>query len=340
MTGHQISRRRAAEILGKAPALTVVVTGDVCLDAYWRVDMRLSELSRETPHYMKPVVAETYSPGAGGNVAVSLKTLGAGAVRVATVLGSDWRGRLLLDILRGAGIDCSGTLLSEQWTTTAFIKPMLRGYEERALQEDARLDFVNAREASEALVDAWLASLQNAVSGAHAVIVMDQVAPNLVTKNAANRLVELSKRFPGTQFVADSRYKPEAFAGMLLKGNDIEIVRAADTLGLKPADAVSAAAALNAKLACPVVMTTGEKGAVVANDTAPPETVPARPVSGEIDICGAGDAFTAAFVLALAADASPAEAAALGNASARFAVQQLGRTGNPAPDDLLAQIPG
>ena len=49
-------------------SVTAMVVGDVCLDAYWMADMRLSSLSRETPHHNMPVVEERYALGAAGNV--------------------------------------------------------------------------------------------------------------------------------------------------------------------------------------------------------------------------------------------------------------------------------
>lgn len=334
-----MNRRRAQDILKRAAQLSIVVTGDVCLDAYWSVDMRLSELSRETPHFTHPVVSERYSPGGGGNVLVNLKTLGVGKVHAATVLGDDWRGRLLTSLLEKAGIDCSHTFLSPAWTTTAFIKPMLRGYEEHTVQEAPRFDFVNKAEASSALLDEWLPQLDEAAQDADAVIVMDQVAPNLVTKAAAKRIVDIAKRHKRTTFIADSRYKTAAFAGIWLKGNDIEITKAAADFGIKAELPADAAGALAKAAQCPVLMTMGEHGAlVVPSPGHAPVRVPARPVTGPMDICGAGDAFTAAFVIALGAGATPEEAVALGNASARYSVQQIGCTGNPTPDDLLAQL--
>ncbi|MBN1809874.1 MAG: hypothetical protein JW909_12475 [Planctomycetes bacterium] len=339
MNRQVLDRGRAEEILEAASGISVAVTGDVCLDSYWSIDMRLSELSRETPHYMKPVVAERYSPGAGGNVAVSLKTLGAGDVQVATVLGDDWRGRQLVDILGSLGIGAGHTVLSPDWTTTAFIKPMLRGFEETTEQEDARLDFVNSTEAGKALVDEWMVSLDAALKDVDALVVMDQVAPNLVTRYAAGEIVKEAGRHAGKIFLADSRYKAEAFGGMWIKGNDIEIKKAAAAVGLPGEDPESAAANVSGRLAGPVVMTMGEKGAfVVPGAGVEPVLAACRPATGELDICGAGDAFTAAFVLALAAGASPAEAAGLGNASARYAVQQVGATGNPAAGDVLDQL--
>ena len=339
MSSEPLEKARAEKILERARDLTVVVTGDVCLDAYWSVDMRLSELSRETPHYSQPVVDERYSPGGGGNVAVSLKTLGTGNVRVATVFGDDWRGRLLIDILGKMGIDCSKTFLSPAWTTTAFIKPMLRGFEEQTMQEAARFDFVNEADSNEALLNEWLPQLDEAAKGAGAVIVMDQVAPNLVTKSAAQRIVELSRDHKETTFLVDSRYKTEAFAGLWLKGNDREVSNAAKALGAESKDPLTAASALARAAKSPVTMTAGEAGAVVvAGPDAKPVRVPTKPVTGPMDICGAGDAFTAAFILGIAAGATPEEAAGLGNASARYSVQQIGRTGNPKPEDLLSQL--
>ena len=69
--------------------------GDFVLDGYWYADMTRAQLSRETPLYNRPVVAETYSPGGAANVAWNLADLGVGEVHAISVLGKDWRGSLL-----------------------------------------------------------------------------------------------------------------------------------------------------------------------------------------------------------------------------------------------------
>jgi sugar/nucleoside kinase (ribokinase family) len=65
--------------------------------------------------------------------------------------------------------------------------------------------------------------------------------------------------------------------------------------------------------------------------------VPGYPVSGPVDIVGAGDSATAGIVSALLAGASAIEAAAMGNLVASITVQQLGVTGTASPEQVLAR---
>jgi len=114
------------------------VVGDFCLDAYWYADMRRSELSRETPHFPLPIVRETYSPGAAGNVAANLAALQPASVKALGVIGRDWRGKLLKETLTAAGIDVSGLIEAEDRITNTFIKPMRMGVSD-VVYEDPRL---------------------------------------------------------------------------------------------------------------------------------------------------------------------------------------------------------
>ena len=62
--------------------------------------------------------------------------------------------------------------------------------------------------------------------------------------------------------------------------------------------------------------------------------VPAYPVSGPIDIVGAGDSTSAAIACASAAGASLTEAAAFGNLVASITIQQIGITGTATPEQV------
>ena len=77
----------------------VAMIGDLCLDLYIFGDMRLSELSRETPHFPIPVVSERYNPGGAGNVACNIAALQPESFSVVGLIGTDWRGTLLLKAL-------------------------------------------------------------------------------------------------------------------------------------------------------------------------------------------------------------------------------------------------
>ena len=63
-------------------------------------------------------------------------------------------------------------------------------------------------------------------------------------------------------------------------------------------------------------------------------TIKAYPVTGPIDIVGAGDSTSAAIGCAVAAGASYEEAAAFGNLVASITIQQIGTTGTATPDQV------
>ncbi|MCE5344439.1 MAG: PfkB family carbohydrate kinase, partial [Eubacteriales bacterium] len=81
-----------------------------------------------------------------------------------------------------------------------------------------------------------------------------------------------------------------------------------------------------------VFITLGKDGIAAGEGT----VVPAAKQTKPIDVCGAGDATTAALVSALCAGATPVEAAFLGNLSAGVTVRKLGTTGTALPEEMLA----
>jgi len=63
--------------------------------------------------------------------------------------------------------------------------------------------------------------------------------------------------------------------------------------------------------------------------------ITATPVAKPVDICGAGDSFTAGAALALRVTGSPAEAARFGNRVASITIMKKG-TGTASPEEVLA----
>ena len=78
-----LTREALETILSSIDRARICLIGDLCLDVYWHADMRLSELSRETPHYPLPIVEERFSPGGAGNVASNIAALRPGRKRAA-----------------------------------------------------------------------------------------------------------------------------------------------------------------------------------------------------------------------------------------------------------------
>jgi bifunctional ADP-heptose synthase (sugar kinase/adenylyltransferase) len=124
-----ISPGRLEEILGRMGGVKIGLLGDVCLDIYWRADMRRSELSRETPHFPLPIVDERLAPGGGANVAANMAALGPKSVRLFSAVGDDWRGRELLRLLERMGIGLSGVVAAGAGrVTNAYAKPIRMGF--------------------------------------------------------------------------------------------------------------------------------------------------------------------------------------------------------------------
>src|SRR5512138_1078073 len=170
-----LSHQRLEELLAKFSALKIAVVGDVALDAYWYADMTRSHLSRETPHYPRPVVRAAYGPGAGANTAQDLQALGVGQVSLFSVVGKDlWSAQLSQELaerqVQARWIE------SPNRRTTAYIKPILVGYQ--AQQEDARLDFENAGPLTQSEEDQLLEALGLALPELDAVVLADQFELN------------------------------------------------------------------------------------------------------------------------------------------------------------------
>ncbi len=84
----------------------------------------------------------------------------------------------------------------------------------------------------------------------------------------------------------------------------------------------------------PVFITLGADG-VLACTADEFSHEPAVPVSGPIDIVGAGDSASAGIVCGLSAGASIVEAARLGNLCAGVTIRKLGTTGTASPEEVV-----
>ncbi|MDR1059837.1 MAG: PfkB family carbohydrate kinase [Clostridiales bacterium] len=310
--------------------------GDVCLDVYWRADMRKSELSRETPHFPLPVVEERMSPGGGANVAANMAALGPKSVRVFSAVGDDWRGRELLRLLDRLGIGLSGIVVAGAGrVTNAYVKPIRMGFSGVAY-EDPRLDFASLEPLPREAEDRLVAALDEAAGDLDVLCVSDQMPSGVVTERVRARLSALAGQ--GLRVVADSRERVGLFSGMTVKPNEIEGAKAA---GLDPDAARSvegsarAALALSEKIGGGVFMTLGARGSLYA-DGGGSWHIPAHEVEGPIDFCGAGDSSLSAFGLALAAGADPREAACVAGLCSEVTIRQIGATGTASRAQLLA----
>ncbi len=334
-----LSRERLQTILAQSRTLRVGVIGDLALDAYWYADMTRSLLSRETPHFPRPIMREVFSGGAGANVAHNLTRLGVGEVAAFSVLGDDWRGVILARVLAAAGVDVTPLIVTPERCTNAYIKPILQGYDSQ--QEDARLDFNNDTPLTPALEDALIETVERRLPHLDALLVADQMEINgVITDRVRDALNALAERHPETVFVVDSRQRIGLFRHMVLKPNRLEAQRAVDPARkpgpLSGEEMGRIAATLHAQSGRPTFVTLSEEGVLICAQGTQ-RIQPAAPVRPPLDPVGAGDAFIATLATALAAGATPWEAGAAATLAAAVVMEKLNQTGSASPDEILAR---
>ncbi len=329
-----MSQARLQEILIRIKAAKICVVGDFCLDVYWHIDMTRSRLSKETPHFSLPVVAETYAPGAGGNVVNNIHVLGAAQLLPVSVVGRDWRGELLVGWMRERGISAERIVTTEKGFTPCYCKPMRKGISD-VVYEDPRLDFENYENLAPAEETKVLGNLAAAAEAADMVVVSDQYRNGVITPACRAYLQALARKKP---VIVDSRERAALYTGVMLKPNEVEVL-AASGQASAPSDIAGYAelgVRLSRKNGQPVIVTLGSQGAIWCD----PEVqayAPAAHLSGPLDIVGAGDAFLAAFACAYAVGIPGPEAAAFANLASAVTVQKIGMTGTASCEEIWTQ---
>lgn len=322
-----ISRTRLEQILSAMDGARIGVLGDFCLDVYWHADMTRATLSRETPHFPLPVIRETTSPGAAGNVAANIAALKPQSLTVFGAIGPDWRGALLKASLDSLG---ARTMLIEcgERVTNAYIKPVMHGYGD-ACQEAARLDFENDQPLPGWAEDRLIEAIRAAANELDVLCVCDQMVNGCVTAKVREAVMQLARE--GLQVIVDSRDHIAMYRGVVVKPNEIEA--AAATGGeTNPETACRMLAQRNGQWA---IVTAGGDGCYLSDG----ETVThisACPAEPPFDICGAGDTFLSALACALGAGAEKQEAALLGNMASSITIRKLGMTGTASREEILA----
>ena len=319
----------ASEILAGIGKLRVLVVGDICLDRWCRYDPSTSEPSRETGIPRIGVVSTEVTPGAAGTVANNLIALGAARVAVLGLVGDDGFGFELKRALESRGISAALAVTVPDVPTFTYTKLINRDTEEEDLP---RVDFIFTRPMPSSVEQAVVERLDQCWGDFDVVLVSDQAETELggvVTPAVRDAISRLAASTPEKVVWVDSRVRGELFRGVLVKCNDGE-AEAACNRALGRFDLPALRAMVGSK---PLIMTEGRKGAVIVTD-AGLDRVPTRSVEKPVDICGAGDSFSAGGALALAITGSPHEAAWFGNMVSSITIMKKG-TGTASPEELI-----
>ncbi len=332
---------RLAELTARFGSLRAAVLGDYFLDKYYEVDPALAEPSLETGLTAHQVVGVRHSPGAAGTVVNNLAALGAGRLVAIGFTGDDGEGWELRKDLAVLGVDRTHLHTDPSRSTPLYLKPRDSGRPGLA-GEHSRYDVKNRTPTPPDLEAAVLESLRAVLPEVDALIVMDQVEDEgrgVVTPAVVRALAELLPRYPRVVAWTDSRRRIKSYRNLVLKMNQFELAGVHDPEpGSEIPDAriARALAETEAMAGAGVYATVGERGVWVGGPR--PVRVPAVLVPPPVDPTGAGDSFSAGAVLALAAGASPVEAALMGNLIASITVRQLSTTGTARPEELSGAL--
>jgi rfaE bifunctional protein kinase chain/domain len=320
-----------AEILAAFAKLRVLVVGDVCLDRWCHYDPALADPSRETGIPRVGVVSTEVTPGAAGTVANNVAALGA-RVAVLGLLGTDGFGYELGRALEGRGIESHLLVRAEGVSTFTYTKLINC---QTGREDLPRIDFVNTRPLPEELDRELVSRLENAAPDYDVILVSDQAETDsggVVTPAMRAALARVAAAYPQILIWVDSRMRTEHFRGVIAKPNVFE-AKAACRRAFGRIDYQELRRLTESPL---LVITRGANGALLIGEGVP-TWVKAKRIENPVDICGAGDSFSAGAALTLKVTGDPVAAARFGNLVASITIMKKG-TGTASPDEVLSAL--
>jgi D-beta-D-heptose 7-phosphate kinase/D-beta-D-heptose 1-phosphate adenosyltransferase len=332
MSAKKLSAARAKQILSAAQKTRVLVVGDVMLDQFiW------GGVSRISPEAPVPVVdfnRESFMPGGAANVARNLVSLQTPA-ELFGAIGNDDAARKLLKLLGEQHIGCTGLVKNSARHTS--IKTRIVAHQ----QQVVRIDRETRGALDEKTTAKLLVEFKAELSKADAVIVGDY-GKGVVTQQLLNE-IKLLCRERGVWLSLDPKPVHDLNLSNLSlitpnRKEAFELAKLPDeTKNENPfADKnlmLVAERLLNELRPAVLLITLGELGMLLCQRGQKPFHIPT--VAQEVfDVSGAGDTVIASFTLAIAAGASPIEAAILSNHAAGIVVGKVG-TATTTPDELV-----
>lgn len=332
MNANTLSPARVRQILAATSKLRILVLGDVMLDQFiW------GSVARISPEAPVPVVdfqRESFMPGGAANVARNLAAFNV-PTELFGIIGQDDAAIKLKSLLKAQRVGCGWLVASSARATT--LKTRIVAHQQQVVRIDRETrSHLNGR-----LTSRLVAALKAQLDHADAVIVGDY-GKGVVTQALLNEVKPLC-RDRGIWLSLDPKpvHKLNLASLSLITPNRKETFELAnlsdDTRNANPlADKnlmLAAGRLLNELRPAVLLITLGELGMLLCQRGHPPFHIPT--VAQEVfDVSGAGDTVISTFTLAIAAGASPVEAAIFSNHAAGIVVGKVG-TATTSPEELL-----
>jgi D-beta-D-heptose 7-phosphate kinase/D-beta-D-heptose 1-phosphate adenosyltransferase len=313
----------------------VLVIGDVMIDQFiWG---RVERISPEAPVPVVHFERESFMPGGAANVARNLTALKARS-EILGIIGQDEAGTRLQRLLGEHEVGCEGLLISNSRPTS--IKTRIIAHQ----QQVVRVDRERCDELEDGVARKLLQYIEHGLPRISAIIVGDY-GKGVVGQQLLDGLKALCRaralwlsldpkpvhhlNLAGLSLITPNRKEAFELAGM----TDGE--RGAEPLEDNRLLQVSQKLLADLQPAL-LLITLGDQGMLLCQRGKRPFHIPT--VAQEVfDVSGAGDTVIASFTLAVAAGASPIEAAIFSNHAAGVVVGKVG-TATVTPEELLASF--
>jgi rfaE bifunctional protein kinase chain/domain len=323
---------RLLALVDAMAGLPVLMLVDLVADVF--ITGSPKRISREAPVLILSFEGERLAPGGGANAVANVAALGGRPLPLG-VVGDDASGERLVAALAALGVATEGVQVRRGFRTPTKVR-ILGGGRHQVKQQIVRYDIEDSRELSAAEQEGFGAALARWHGVARAAILSDYGYGAVTPAMVAPLRAALAG---GAPLVGDSRHRLAAFAG--LDGATPNEEEAEALLGARFQDDLEmleqGGRRLLSRLAARFLLVTrGSRGmSLFAEGTA--AHIPVSGTDQVADVTGAGDTVIGTFALALAAGASPLEAALLSNYAGGVVVMKAG-TATLTPEELRRAV--
>lgn len=326
---------RIRQILNAASKIRILVVGDVMLDQFiWG---SVARISPEAPVPVVEFARESFMPGGASNVARNLTTLKV-RTEIFGAVGRDHAANELKSLLQEQHVGCRGLLAGDSRPTS--VKTRIVAHQQQVVRIDRE-----ARDGLSTRMTRRLLALVRVQIRETSAIIVGDYGKGVVTQPLLDELKSLC-RSHGVWLSLDPKPVHDLnLAGLSLitpnRKETFELAELEDetrnTNPLADKNLMQAAEHLLNELRPAVLLITlGELGMLLCQRGQKPFHIPT--VAQEVfDVSGAGDTVIATFTFAIAAGASPVEAAIISNYAAGIVVGKVG-TATVSPEELLASF--
>jgi len=314
-------REKIKKIIQNLNKSNILVIGDFALDEMiYGTSLRIS---REAPVLILKHTKTDNILGAASNAANNISKLNGGKVSALGVIGSDYHGAILKDVLEKENINTAHLLIDKNRATTT--KTRISGSSTQSvMQQMVRIDRETREPVSEGIEHEIINKIKTLIPHFDGILLSDY-GIGIMTQKIIDESINSAKqhgkivvvdsqddlyRFKGATLITPNQPDAEKTLGYLIKDRQT-LLKAGQNL-------------LNKTFSDKILLTRGSDGMILFEKNGSITEIPAFNKTEVFDVTGAGDTVAATVILGLCAGGEGVEASILGNLSASLAVRKFG----------------